>query len=500
LISHSVRTQSSSESLPRKQQLAWKLAGVAADRSEQPDDVVDMIINRIIDDAAVAAAALHRHPVRVARAQALTRPRLPGATVFGLPEGVRIAPEWAAWANAVAVRELDFHDTFSAADNGHPGDNIPALLAVAQHSNRSGADLLHAIATAYEVQVDLCKGMSLHKHKIDQIAHLGPSIAAGLGSLLELGQEVIYQAIGQSLHCTTTTWQARTGAISTWKAFAPAFAGKVAVEAVDCAMRGLTAPSPIYEGQNGVIAWLLDGPGATYSLPLPARGEPKRAILGTCTKEYSAEYFTQAFIDLARRLRDRIGDTKKIEKIVLRCNDDTHNFVGTGSKDPEKWNPNASRETLDHSLAYIFAVALQDGQWHHLRSYERARATRPDTVDLWQKISSVDDAEWTSRFHSADPDWHALGGGAEVTLSDGTVIRDAIAFADAHPLGARPFGREQYVAKFTELADGVVAADVQDRFLSLVTRLPELKRDEVSGIALPGVAVEAAEPQSLGIL
>ena len=498
MINHSVRTHPSSEDFPREQHLAWKLAAVATDRSAQPADVVDMVINRIIDNAAVAAAALDRRPVQIARAQACSRPGRPGAMVFGLPGDVRVVPEWAAWANAVAVRELDFHDTFSAADNGHPADNIPAILAVAQHRGRSGADVLHGIATAYEIQVDLCKGMSLHKHKIDQIAHLGPSVAAGLGSMLELDQAIVYQAIGQALHCTTTTWQARSGAISTWKACAPGFAGKVAIEAVDCAMRGLTAPAPIYEGQNGVIAWLLDGPGATYSIPLPELGGPKRAILETCTKEYSAEYFTQAFIDLARRVRNRIDDTTKVEKIVLLCNDDTHNFVGSGSRDPEKWNPHASRETLDHSLAYIFAVALQDGQWHHERSYERDRATQADTVELWQKITSVEDPKWTKSFHTTDPAEHGLGGGVEITLSDGSVLRDEIAFADSHPLGARPFGRDQYVAKFRELADGVISEDVQDRFLALVSRLPELDAHEVSEIALPSAAsVETATPRGI---
>jgi 2-methylcitrate dehydratase len=498
LINHSVRTHPSSEDFPREQHLAWKLAGVAADRSDQPAEVVDMVINRIIDNAAVAVAALDRPPVQVARSQACRRPGAPGAMVFGLPGDVRIVPEWAAWANAVAVRELDFHDTFSAADNGHPGDNIPALLAVAQHAGRSGADLLHGIATAYEVQVDLCKGMSLHKHKIDQIAHLGPSISAGLGSMLGLDQAIVYQAIGQALHCTTTTWQARSGAISTWKAMAPGFAGKVAIEAVDCAMRGLTAPSPIYEGQNGVIAWLLDGPDAVYSIPLPEAGESKRAILETCTKEYSAEYFTQAFIDLGRRVRNRIDDTTKIEKIVLLCNDDTHNFVGSGSQDPEKWNPHASRETLDHSLAYIFAVALQDGDWHHERSYERDRATRADTVELWQKITSVEDPQWTKRFHTTDPAEHALGGGVEITLSDGSVLTDEIAFADSHPLGARPFGRDQYIAKFRELADGMIAVGDQDRFLALVSRLPELDAQEVSEITLPGpTSVDSRAPHGI---
>ena len=142
--------------------------------------------------------------------------------------------------------------------------------------------------------MDLVRAICLHKHKIDHVAHLGPSAAAGIGTLLGLDVETIYQAVGQGLHTTTATRQSRKGEISTWKAHAPAFAGKLAVEAVDRAMRGQTSPAPIYEGEDGVIAWMLDGKDAAYEVPLPAAGEAKRAILDSYTKEHSAEYQAQA--------------------------------------------------------------------------------------------------------------------------------------------------------------------------------------------------------------
>jgi 2-methylcitrate dehydratase len=349
------------------------------------------------------------------------------------------------------------------------------------------------------VQVDLVKGICLHEHKIDHIAHLGPSAAAGIGALLGLDTETVYQAIGQALHCTTQTRQSRKGEISSWKAYAPAFAGKVAVEAVDRAMRGQGAPSPIYEGEDGVIAWLLGGPEAVYTVPLPAPGEPKRAILETYTKEHSAEYQAQALIDLARRLRPRNGDTSKISQIVIYTSHHTHHVIGSGSRDPQKYDPRASRETLDHSLPYIFAVALQDGGWHHVHSYTPERAARPDTVELWRKISTAEDPEWTRRYHDPDPAKRAFGGRAEITLADGTVVTEEIAVADAHPAGARPFAREQYIAKFRTLADGVIAPGVQDRFLSAVTRLPELSTAEMAELALPGIAEAGQQPETWGI-
>ena len=479
---HEVRTRRSAEEFPRSEHLAWKIAQVAADPVEVTPEVEAMVINRIIDNAAVSAAAVLRRPVTVARTQAQAHRTQRGATVFGI-DGTYSA-EWAAWANGVAVRELDFHDTFLAAEYSHPGDNIPALVAVAQQVDVRGSDLIRGIATAYEVQMDLARGICLHEHKIDHVAHLGPSVAAGLGTMLRLDPETIYAAVGQALHLTTATRQSRKGLISSWKAYAPAHAGKIAIEAVDRAMRGEGSPAPIWEGEDGVIAWLLSGPQHTYQVPLPGPGEPKRAILDSYTKEHSAEYQSQAPIDLARRMRSRIGDLDQIATIVLHTSHHTHVVIGTGSGDPQKFDPDATRETLDHSVMYIFAVALQDGEWHHERSYAPERAHRPDTIALWQKISTVEDPEWTRRYHSNDPTEKAFGAKAVVTLKSGEVIVDELAVADAHPLGARPFGREQYRDKFTTLADGVIDAAEQQRFLTVVDDLAVLKPGSLGALNL----------------
>ncbi|OCB29194.1 2-methylcitrate dehydratase [Mycobacterium malmoense] len=472
VLTHTVRARRSSDDFPRAEHLAAKIADVAADPVAVEPATAEMVANRIIDNAAVSAAAVLRRPVTVARRQALAHPARRGARVFGV-DGAYSA-EWAAWANGVAVRELDYHDTFLAAEYSHPGDNIPPLVAVAQQLGLPGGDLIRGLATAYEIQIDLARGICLHEHKIDHVAHLGPSVAAGIGTMLRLDTETIYQAVGQALHLTTSTRQSRKGLISSWKAFAPAHAGKVAIEAVDRAMRGEGSPAPIWEGEDGVIAWLLGGPEREYRVPLPAPGEPKRAILDSYTKEHSAEYQSQAPIDLARRLRERIGDLAEIASIVLHTSHHTHVVIGTGSGDPQKFDPNASRETLDHSLPYIFAVALQDGSWHHERSYAPERAHRPDTLALWRKVSTVEDPEWTRRYHSADPAEQAFGARAEVMLHSGEVIVDELAVADAHPLGARPFRRPQYVGKFTRLAGDVVEPSERQRFLAAVDALPDL--------------------------
>ncbi len=492
MIEHEVRVHPSRDRLPRTDQLAWALATLAADPVPPEPEVAAMVVNRVVDDVAVATAALARHAPTTARAQARRHPSPGrGATVLGLAPEVTVSPEWAAWANGTAVRELDFHDTFLAADYAHPGDTVPPLLAVAQHTGAGGGALVRAIVTAYEVQVALVRGICLHAHRIDHVAHLGPAVAAGLGTLLDLDPEVTYSAIGQALHTTTATRQSRKGAISSWKAFAPAFAGKVAIEAVDRAMRGEGAPNPIYEGEDGVLAAMLDGPDARYTVSLPAAGEPRRAILDTYTKEYSAEYQSQAIIDLARRLREHVPDLGRVAEVLLETSHHTHRVIGSGAGDPQKYDPDASRETLDHSVPYILAVALEDGRWHHERSYTPERAHRPGTVALWRKIRTVEDPRWTQAYHRAEPEF---GGRVTITLDDGSTVADEIAVADAHPRGARPFGRAEYVAKFRALAEGVLGAAEQDRFLALVSRLPELSAVELAGLTVTAPDLPGGEP------
>ena len=475
MIIHKIKVYPSKVYLPKKKQLAWKLAEIASDNAKLNKLSIDMAINRIIDNASVAIASLNRKSVIASREMAMKHPRKNGSTIFGINSNELFDSEWATWTNGTAVRELDFHDTFLAADYSHPGDNIPALLAVAQQKRKSGIDLLKGIITAYEVQVNLVKGICLHKHKVDHIAHLGPSVAAGIGTMLKLNTEIIYQSIQQALHTTVSTRQSRKGEISSWKAFAPAHAGKLAIEAVDRAMRGEGAPSPIYEGEDSVIARILDGKKANYKVPLPKIKEPKRAILETYTKEYSAEYQAQAIIDIAKKLNRKIRNLKNIKKIDIFTSHHTHYVIGTGANDPQKMDPNASRETLDHSIMYIFAVALEDADWHHVKSYSKSRAKRKSTIKIWRNIKTHEDKKWTKKYHDPNPRKKCFGAKVIVTMKNGKKYIEQLDRADAHPYGLRPFKREDYIKKFQTLTNDIIDEKESKRFLKLVQNLKKLK-------------------------
>ena len=480
MIIHKIKVYPSKIHLPKKNQFAWKIAEIASDNAKLDKNAIEMVINRIIDNASVAIASLNRKAVISSREMALKHPRKNGATLFGIDSKFKFDCEWTAWSNGTAVRELDFHDTFLAADYSHPGDNIPPLLSVAQQNRKSGLDLLKGIITAYEVQVNLVKGICLHKHRIDHIAHLGPSVAAGLGAMLKLNTETIYQAVQQALHTTVSTRQSRKGEISSWKAFAPAHAGKLAIEAVDRAMRGERAPSPIYEGEDSVLARILDGKKALYNVPLPKKNESKKAILETYTKEYSAEYQAQALIDIAKKLNKKISNLNQIKKIDLYTSHHTHYVIGTGANDPQKMDPNASRETLDHSIMYIFAVALEDADWHHVKSYTKQRANKKSTIKIWKSIVTHEDKKWTKKYHDPNPKNKSFGAKVVVTMNNGNKVIEQLDRADAHPYGARPFKRQNYIQKFLTLTNAILGKKESNRFLKTVQNLKNLKSGELN--------------------
>ncbi len=484
IVTHTVRPQPAGRTTPKQEQLAWHIAALASRPARLDGQAVEMAVNRIIENTAVALAAINRAPVCAARAQALCFPREGGANILGLPQGRLVDCGWAAWANATAVRELDFHDSFFSRDSSHPGDTIAPLIAVAQQCELPGEDLLRGILVAYEIQVGLVKGIALNPYRIDHVAHLGPAVAAGLGAMLRLPAEIIYQAVQQAAHVSIGTRQARKGTISSWKACAPGHVGKAAIEAIDRAMRGETSPSPIWEGDYGIIAVLLGGPDQVCHVPLPGPGSPCRAILETYPKEHSAGYHGQAIIDLAFRMRPNVADLDHIERIELRTKRLTHVVMGAGSGDPEKWDPAATRETLDHSAMFQFARALVDGEWHHERSYDPARIADPAFVALWRKVVTVEDDEWNRRFDDPPPLEKDHGARAVITYEDGRVMEDELPVANCHPRGARPWTRADYERKLCLLTEDLATESERERFLDVAHGLANLPAGELRSLTI----------------
>lgn len=494
---HSLRVHPSSAPLAETDQLAWKLAAVAADPVPLEADVAEAVADRLIDGFGVALAALGHHTVSVAMDQARAHPRKGGAVLIGAEPNVRASCEWAAWANATAIRELDLHDNYYGANVNHPADTIAPVLAVAQQCGAGGPALQRGIAAAYEIAIRLADGVALTEHRIDHVAHYGPAVVCGIGAMLGLPVRTVCEAVNHAAHVSVSTTQARRGRITGWKANAPAHVGKVAVEAVDRAMRGEEGPKPVFEGEFGWLAVLLGGGEAEVKLPEP--GEPWRSLLESYTKAHATGYHAQAFIDIAFRLRDRIADIEAVERVDIFTKAYTHNYVGSGAGDPEKMSPDASRETLDHSVMFVFAAALFDGEFHHERTFARERIRRPQLVRLWQKVRTVADEGWTRRFRDRESLQKDHGGSVVVTFRDGTTIQDEIAVPDSHPRGAHPFGRADYVRKFAMLTEGVVSDGERQRLLDELGRLGGMDAAAVHRLHVRADLVAAPATRSRGL-
>ena len=425
-VIHHLRVHRSDENLAREGQLAWRIAEVAADPVEVEPEVVDMIINRVIDNAAVAAASLTRAPVSAARQQALDHAVSiggDGATVFGCALDRRTSPEWAAWANGVAVRELDYHDTFLAADYSHPGDNIPPILAVAQHVGADGrgararprhrlrdpdrprARDLPAQAQDRPRRPPRPLGRGRHRHaprprRRDDLPGRRPGAA----------HHHRHAPVAQGRDLDVEGARARLRRQDGRRGGRPRDARR---DLAEPDLRGRGRRHRVDAGRSGC---LVRGAAARCrARPSAASSTPTRRSTRPSTRRRRGSTSPAGSATRTPTLRDPAN----IESIVLHTSHHTHYVIGSGANDPQKYDPTASRETLDHSIPYIFAVALQDGGWHHVDSYAPERAARADTVELWHKVTTAEDAEWTRRYHSDDPNEKAFGGRVEITLADG---------------------------------------------------------------------------------
>ena len=143
-------------------------------------------------------------------------------------------------------------------------------------------------------------------------------------------------------------------------------------------------------------------------------------------------------------------------------------------------DPNASRETLDHSIMYIFAVALEDANWHHVKSYSRSRANKKSTIKIWRSIKTHEDKKWTKKYHDPNPKNKSFGAKVIVTLKSGKKIIEQLDKADAHPYGARPFVRRNYIKKFLTLTKNIISKKEIDKFLKNVQNLKKIKPGQLN--------------------
>jgi 2-methylcitrate dehydratase len=438
------------------------LSGYATSLSfeDVPPDTVHEVERRILDAIGVAVAGSDEPAAIAARAVAAQEPLSAGALVWGTHD--RSSAETAGFANATAVRCLDFNDAYLSREPLHPSDAIAPLLALAETERRSGADLVAAIAVAYEVSVRWCDAGSPRAHGWDHVNHLAIGIACGASRLLGLDDERTRHALALTVVPHAAMRQTRVGELSMWKGVAAAEAGRNALFAARLATAGMTGPGEPFEGQMAYVRQVLGGEVDLGALSGLGRREPPSAILGTHIKRWPVEYHAQSAVDAALEVRDelRAPAADRIVSIHVHTFDAGYRII---AEDREKWDPR-TRETADHSLPYIVTVALLDGDVT-VRTFDEKRFRDPATLALLNDAVAVDeDAELTRRYPEGIPNR------VTVHTSDGAGASREV----EHPLGhaRRPMTDEDVAAKFRANVANAWPPERADRTAELVRALP----------------------------
>src|SRR5438105_3851208 len=338
---------------PRERSLAERLAAYAHDLRYEDLDAATIarVKTLVIDAIGCGMGAWDERPVRACRDIALS---VNGpATIIGTAR--RTTTDMAAFANAAAIRYLDFNDTYVGRFAAHPSDNIAACLAVAEAERASAAELIVAIVIAYEVNCRLVDAFDISARGWDPPVFGLPAVALAAGRLMKLNPEQMTHAVSLAINDHIPLALTRVGALSDWKGLAAAEAGRNAVFAARLAQAGLTGPAPIFEGASGLFQQVT-GPGNIDVGSFGGRDNQFR--LHKCSlKPYPAVIYTQTAIVAAIEVAREAGALDRIAALEIATT--RRGYQRTGSE-PEKWSPK-TRETADHSLPYITARAMFDG-------------------------------------------------------------------------------------------------------------------------------------------
>lgn len=439
-----------------------------------PADTAHEVKRRILDSIGVAVAGFDGDAPAAARAYAAGLPDPDGATVWGTT--IRANPEAAGFANAVAVRYLDFNDTYLSKEPLHPSDTIPALMALAERRGCSARDLIAAIATAYEVSVTLCDAASLRAHGWDHVSYIAIGTACGAGLLLGLPPDRIEHALAIATVPHAAMRETRAGELSMWKGAAAANAARNAVFATLLAERGMTGPDRPFEGEMGFVRLLLGGEGFDEAVlsRLESKTPPTR-ILDTYIKRWPVEYHAQSAVDAALQFPpELVGHPDGIGSIEIDTFDAAYQII---AKDPEKWDPK-TRETADHSLQYIVVAALLDGDVTQ-RTFDPERIRDPRTLDILKnRVTVREDPELTAGYPEGIPNR------ITVTTAGGRREMRETRYPKGH--ARNPMTDEEVETKFEANAGGRWQPD-------RVARVKELVWDLERGRNLEGLMGALAE-------
>jgi 2-methylcitrate dehydratase len=348
---------------------------------------IERVKSHVIDTLGCGIAAFDERPVRVCRDVALAQA---GGVSSVIGTDRRATPDLATFANSAASRYYDLNDVYVGRFAGHPSDNIAACLAVAEAERASAAELITAIALVYEINCRLIDALDIAARGWDPPVHGLPAVALAAGKLMKLGPDRLVQAVNIAINDHIPMGQTRAQTNSDWKGLAAPEAARNAVFATMLARGGITGPAPIFEGRKGFFQ-LVSGP-ADVAVDSFGRKDVPFRIHQCGMKPYPAVVYAQTAIVAALAVAKEVGDLDRITAIEIATT--KRGYQQTGS-DPEKWTPE-NRDTADHSLPYITARAMFDGDIDN-GSYEVPKLRDPRILAFMRKITVNEDPALTAR-------------------------------------------------------------------------------------------------------
>ena len=427
-------------------------------------EVVHEVKRRVIDSIGCALGAWNEEPCVIARKVASEFSAKNGATIIGTSH--KSPPDWAAFASGCCIRYFDYNDTYLSKEPAHPSDNISAALAVAENVGANGRELIAAIALAYEVQCRLCDAASIRARGWDHVTYGAFSTALAGARLMKLDPEKTRHAVNIAGVACAAMRQARVGELSHWKGVAFANAARHGVYSALLARAGMTGPAPIFEGQMGFEKQLgvsLGKIGEKFSVPFPKMDHgPASMILNTSIKYWPAEYHSQSAIEAALFLRKEIADLAQVRSLTIESHDASVDIIGS---ELEKWKPE-TRETADHSLPYITAIALIDGEVTS-KQFERERFADAKVWKFLENVKVERNAELSAMYPGA------VANIVHVDLADGKRLTKRVDYPLGH--AKNPLKDSEVEGKFKALVEPALGDVRAKKIVDLVWKLDEAK-------------------------
>lgn len=389
---------------------------------------------RIIDALGCAFGALEGPPIKMLRAQL---DDFGGKPLVSLIGGGKTAPDRAALYNSALVRYLDYNDSYIAKkETCHPSDNLGAVLSASEYAHQSGKEFLIALALAYQVQCRLSDVAPVRAKGFDHTTQGAYAVAAGVARALGLDESGIANAVAISGTAYNALRVTRTGRISNWKGLAYPDTAFGATHAAFLAMRGITGPLEVFEGTKGLME-AITGP-----FELDWSRENLEAVRRTSVKKYNAEFHSQSALEGVLELRAaQQVRPEEIERVSIDIFDVAYHIIGGGEEGNKQQVQ--TKEEADHSLPYMVAVALMDGNVGPAQ-YLPERIVRQDVQQLLRRVSIQPDEALSQRFPAEMPCR------IQISLNDGQTL--SIEKRDYEGFYTRPLSWEQATAKFERLA------------------------------------------------